>query len=60
MAWLKKKREKAVINFIDIDKELMSIRESVELSGKSNDPIEYDPTNDIKDLEGKGYVLVKI
>lgn len=59
MAWLKKKREKAVINFIDIDKELMSIRESVELSGKSNDPIEYDPTNDIKDLEGKGYVLVK-
>ncbi len=59
MAWLKKKREKAVINFIDIDKDLMSIRESVELSGKSDDPIEYDPTNDIKDLEGKGYVLVK-
>lgn len=59
MAWLKKKREKAVINFIDIDKDLMSIRESVELSGKSDDPIEYDPTNDIKDLERKGYVLVK-
>lgn len=59
MAWLKKKREKAVINFIDIDKDLMSIRESVELSGKSGESVEYDPTNDIKDLEGKGYVLVK-
>lgn len=59
MAWLKKKREKAVINFVDIDNDLMSIRESVELIGKSNDPIEYDPTNDIKALEREGYVLVK-
>lgn len=59
MAWFKKNREKAVINFIDIDRDLMSIGSSVEITGSTGEKVDYDPTDDIKALEGKGYVLVK-
>lgn len=59
MAWFKKNRQKAVINFIDLDNDLMSIATSAELTGKSGERVEYDPTQEIEDLQGKGYVLVR-
>lgn len=59
MAWFKKNRQKAVINFIDLDNDLMSIATSAELTGKTGEPVDYDPTQEIEDLQGKGYVLVR-
>lgn len=59
MAWFKKNRQKAVINFIDLDNDLMSIATSAELTGKSGEIVDYDPSQEIKDLQGKGYVLVR-
>lgn len=59
MAWFNKNQRKAVVNYIDLDQDLSSIETSEELKGKVGEEIEYDPKSKIKDLEGKGYVLVK-
>lgn len=59
MGWFSKNNQKAVINFIDLDNDLMSIGESVEVTGQTGEEIDYDPSEAISKLEGQGYVLVR-
>ena len=59
MGLFSKKEYKAVINYIDLDNDLMSIGSSTEVTGQEGDSIDFDPTNEIKLREREGYVLVK-
>lgn len=51
------KTQHAVINFVDINDENKLI-ESIKLSGSPNMTINYDPSDKIKELSKRGYVLV--
>lgn len=59
MGLFSKKEYKAVINYIDLDNDLMSIGSSTEVTGQEGDSIDFDPTNEIKLREREGYILVK-
>lgn len=52
-------RDRAVVNFIDLDEQNKQLASSGPLSGRYHQEIEFDPTAQIKKLTAQGYELAK-
>ena len=59
MSLFKKERNKAIVNFIDIDNGSAQLASSGELNGEAGQRIVYDSQAQINSLEQQGYVLEK-
>lgn len=52
-------RERAIVNFIDLDEENKQLASSGTLTGRYRHEIDFDPTEQIKKLTSEGYELAK-
>lgn len=48
-------RERAIVNFIDLDEENKQLASSGTLTGRYRHEIDFDPTEQIKKLTSEGY-----